>query len=56
MSDTENLPKGWEKFRLDEISEFVIDCPHSTPKWTDTGFIVLRSQNIRNGKLKDKLY
>jgi len=51
MSDTENLPKGWEKFRLDEISEFVIDCPHSTPKWTDTGFIVLRSQNIRNGKL-----
>ncbi|MCW6528031.1 restriction endonuclease subunit S [Yersinia ruckeri] len=35
--------------RLEELCELVIDCPHSTPKWTDSGFIVLRNQNIRNG-------
>ncbi|MDN3561276.1 restriction endonuclease subunit S [Halomonas neptunia] len=33
------------------MCELVIDCPHSTPKWTDTGIIVLRNQNIRNGEL-----
>jgi type I restriction enzyme S subunit len=29
----------------------VVDCPHSTPKWTDSGIIVLRNQNIKNGVL-----
>lgn len=37
--------------RLEDLCELVIDCPHSTPKWTDKGFIVLRNQNIRNGVL-----
>lgn len=37
--------------RLENLCELVIDCPHSTPKWTDKGFIVLRNQNIRNGVL-----
>ncbi|WP_025904020.1 restriction endonuclease subunit S [Tatumella sp. UCD-D_suzukii] len=37
--------------RLEDLCELVIDCPHSTPKWTDNGFIVLRNQNIRNGVL-----
>ncbi|WP_145557276.1 restriction endonuclease subunit S [Yersinia aldovae] len=37
--------------RLEELCELVIDCPHSTPKWTDSGFIVLRNQNIRDGIL-----
>lgn len=29
----------------------VVDCPHSTPKWTDSGVVVLRNQNIKNGRL-----
>ena len=29
----------------------VVDCPHSTPAWTESGHIVLRNQNIRNGRL-----
>ncbi|HII3189908.1 TPA: restriction endonuclease subunit S [Enterobacter asburiae] len=41
----------WPEFRLDEITTLIIDCPHSTPKWTDSGVIVLRSNNIRNGAL-----
>ncbi|RAU16447.1 restriction endonuclease subunit S [Nitrincola tibetensis] len=36
---------------LEEMCELVVDCPHSTPKWTDSGVIVLRNQNIRDGQL-----
>src|SRR5260221_2248627 len=36
---------------LGDVCERIVDCPHSTPKWTDHGFIVLRNQNIRNGRL-----
>lgn len=42
---------SFEEQRLEDLCELVIDCPHSTPKWTDKGFIVLRNQNIRNGVL-----
>ena len=37
--------------RLSELCEAIVDCPHSTPAWTQAGRIVLRSQNIRNGRL-----
>ena len=36
---------------LDTMCELIVDCPHSTPKWTDSGVIVLRNQNIKNGRL-----
>lgn len=36
---------------LKDLCELIVDCPHSTPVWTDTGPTVLRSQNIRNGRL-----
>ena len=36
---------------LDEMCELIADCPHSTPEWTDSGFVVLRNQNIKNGRL-----
>lgn len=41
----------WRKFRLDEVTDLIIDCPHSTPKWTDSGVLVLRSQYIKGGRL-----
>ncbi len=41
----------WKKHRLEDITELIVDCPHSTPLWTDEGVLVLRNQNIRNGKL-----
>ncbi|GAA4781572.1 hypothetical protein GCM10023219_32440 [Stakelama sediminis] len=34
-----------------EMCELVVDCPHFTPAWTDDGYIVIRNQNIRNGRL-----
>ena len=36
---------------LESLCELIVDCPHSTPKWTDHGVVVLRNQNIRNGTL-----
>lgn len=36
---------------IEELCSAVVDCPHSTPKWTDEGVVVLRSTNIRNGRL-----
>ena len=36
---------------LESLCELIIDCPHSTPEWTDEGVVVLRNQNIRNGIL-----
>lgn len=41
----------WEIHRLDELTDLIVDCPHSTPEWTTEGEIVLRSQNIRGGRL-----
>lgn len=40
-----------ETVSLESMCELVVDCPHSTPKWTDSGVVVLRNQNIRNGEL-----
>ncbi|MCO8250752.1 restriction endonuclease subunit S [Comamonas thiooxydans] len=36
---------------LESLCLLVADCPHATPKWTDSGVIVLRNQNIKEGRL-----
>lgn len=41
----------FERQRLDSICSLIVDCPHSTPVWTESGYIVLRNQNIKNGRL-----
>ncbi len=35
---------------LNQIAK-VFDCPHSTPNWTENGVFVIRSWNVRNGRL-----
>lgn len=36
---------------LESLCLAIVDCPHSTPVWTETGVLVLRSPNIRGGRL-----
>ena len=36
---------------LRNLCELIVDCPHSTPAWTLDGVVVLRSHNIRKGRL-----
>jgi type I restriction enzyme, S subunit len=41
----------WEEVALSDLCSAVVDCPHSTPIWTESGVVVLRNQNIRDGRL-----
>jgi type I restriction enzyme, S subunit len=45
------MSSEWKKERLSVLCEQIADCPHSTPLWTESGELVLRSTNIRNGRL-----
>ncbi len=40
---------NWTKRRLDECSNQINDCPHSTPVWTEQGVICLRTSNLSEG-------
>ncbi|WP_200272285.1 restriction endonuclease subunit S [Luteolibacter pohnpeiensis] len=46
-------PSGWDTLPLEKLCEKIVDCPHSTPVYseTSTGFYCVRSSDIQNGKL-----
>ncbi|MDN3523076.1 restriction endonuclease subunit S [Halomonas ramblicola] len=46
-----NFPSHWKPSTLLEASEIIVDCPHSTPKWSDSGFICVRTNQFMPGKL-----
>jgi type I restriction enzyme S subunit len=50
-SDLLELPEGWAWATIDEISSLIVDCPHSTPQWTDEGKLCVRTTEFRPGKL-----
>lgn len=35
---------------LSTVTEAIIDCPHTTPTWTDTGLLCLRTSNLGLGE------
>ncbi len=45
------FPSAWQIQKLDDIAETIVDCPHSTPKWTDSGVICVRTNQILPRKL-----
>ena len=40
------LPNGWVQTNVDMVSLYSVDCPHSTPKWTNSGKLCLRTTNF----------
>lgn len=46
--------KGWGEFLLEHICSNIVDCPHSTPEYSDvkTNYFCIRSSDIVNGQLK----
>lgn len=36
---------------LDSLCSVVADCPHSTPKWMDSGVCVLGANNVKHGRI-----
>jgi len=51
VSPLPDVPESWSWASVDEISSVVVDCPHSTPKWSPSGEICLRTTNFRPGFL-----
>lgn len=44
-------PRNAPEAPLVNLCDQIVDCPHSTPIWTNSGKVVLRSSNIRGGRL-----
>jgi type I restriction enzyme, S subunit len=49
--DLHQLPEGWTWASLESMSAAVVDCPHSTPKWTESGPVCVRTTEFLPGKL-----
>lgn len=45
------LPEGWVLAAPNQIATHIVDCPHSTPKWAESGVICLRTSNFKPGFL-----
>ena len=45
------VPNTWRKTNVDSVSIFIVDCPHSTPKWTASGKLCLRTTNFLPNQL-----
>lgn len=36
---------------IESLCKNIVDCPHSTPKWSNEGYLCLRTTNIKRGRL-----
>jgi type I restriction enzyme, S subunit len=46
-----DLPETWGERTVESVCATIVDCPHSTPKWTPSGVICVRTTNFRAGSL-----
>lgn len=46
-----NLPSDWTIEPLSRVAERIVDCPHTTPKWTDQGVLCIKTNQVRAGIL-----
>lgn len=47
-----DLPECWKIYSVDELTEFVTDGEHATPKRTEKGVLLLSARNVMNGFLR----
>jgi type I restriction enzyme S subunit len=45
------LPRGWEWARLEPLSLAIVDCPHSTPNFVDSGILCIDTNSFKGGTL-----
>lgn len=50
-SELPELPEGWCWGVMEDLCTEIVDCPHSTPKWTKSGKICVRTTEFRAGRL-----
>ena len=46
-----SLPKDWKWVPVRDLCEMIVDCPHTTPRWTEVGEICVRTTQFKPGKL-----
>ena len=46
-----SLPETWRWQSLESVCEKIVDCPHSTPKWAESGRLCVRTTNFKPGFL-----
>lgn len=51
LKDAFEGPYTWKEKSINALCKNIVDCPHSTPKWSDAGFLCLRTTNFRRGHL-----
>jgi len=53
FGDPVTNPMGWKHVLLSDLCERIVDCPHSTPEYSDypTNFYCIRSSDIQRGAL-----
>jgi type I restriction enzyme S subunit len=47
FSPSITLPTGWLVAPLSQVAESIVDCPHTTPKWTESGELCIRTSQLR---------
>ena len=55
ISNEEKLfiePKGWKWVRLELLFNFIVDCPHSTAKFQDSGLLCIDTNSFKQGELQ----
>lgn len=45
------LPEGWCWATTDQISESIVDCPHTTPKFQHSGYLCIDTNCIKPGQI-----
>jgi type I restriction enzyme S subunit len=45
------LPSAWCWTTVESVCDHIVDCPHSTPRWTTAGRLCVRTTNFRPGTL-----
>ena len=51
LAKNADLPDEWKVASVESVCEVVVDCPHSTPRWTTDGLICVRTTSFKLGFL-----
>ena len=43
------IPESWDVVELNKVCSKIVDCPHSTPRFLESGVLCARNFNIRSG-------
>jgi type I restriction enzyme S subunit len=47
------IPEEWDVKSCGQICTAVVDCPHTTPIYSSSGYPVIRTMNVREGRLQN---